>query len=246
MPHTSKKYRKQNAPSGNNRSTLVIVAVIIVVIAAVGGYYVYTSLLATSTSTFTTTASVSTGATSSTGNLSNLTTHCTTTSSIICGEIGTTYGTIYIELFASQTPKTVTNFVNLAKSGFYTNLVWHRIVKNFVIQTGDPNTKNGAGDQSTWGQGGSSQTVPLEIVSSLHNTAGYLGMARGSSVNSGSSQFYINVADNSASLDGNYTVFGNVLDGMNVALQISNVPVNSASVPTPLVYMTGVTIVNSY
>jgi peptidyl-prolyl cis-trans isomerase B (cyclophilin B) len=71
-------------------------------------------------------------------------------------------------------------------------------------------------------------------------------MARGSSANSGSSQFYINVADNSASLDGQYTVFGYVLDGMNVATQISNVPVNSASVPTPLVYMTGVTIVNSY
>ena len=140
----------------------------------------------------------------------------------------------------------MSNFISLAKSGFYTNLVWHRIVKGFVIQTGDPNTKNGGGDQSTWGQGGSNQTVPLEIVPTLHNTVGYLGMARGSSVNSGSSQFYINVANNSASLDGQYTVFGYVLDGMSVALQISDVPVNSASVPTPLVFMTGVTIVNSY
>src|SRR5205807_1844762 len=83
----------------------------------------------------------------------------------------------------------VNNFVSLAQSGFYRNLVWHRIVQGFVIQTGDPITLNGGGNRNTWGQGGSGQTVPLEIDPSLRNNLGYLGMARGSDFNSGSSQF---------------------------------------------------------
>src|SRR5206468_3839425 len=82
----------------------------------------------------------------------------------------------------------------------------------FVIQTGDPNTRNAGGNNITWGKGGSSQTVPLEVVSSLQNTAGYVGMARvGNDLNSGTSQFYINLNDNRAALDGKYTVFGKVI-----------------------------------
>lgn len=160
--------------------------------------------------------------------------------------LSTSSGTIVVELFRSQTPLTVNNFVNLANSGFYTNLVWHRIVKGFVIQTGDPTTKNGGGDRNTWGSTGSPQTVPLESVSSLHNDAGYLGIAHGTDVNSGSSQFYINLVDN-RSLDGSYTVFGKVLSGMDVALALGNVPVTTQyaqSTPEPVnpVYLTSVTI----
>lgn len=160
--------------------------------------------------------------------------------------LSTSLGTIVVELYQSQTPKTVDNFVYLGNSGFYSNLVWHRIVKGFVIQTGDPTTKNGGGDRNTWGQTGSPQTVPLEIVPTLHNDAGTLGMARGSDVNSGSSQFYINLADN-PSLDGSYTVFGRVLSGMNVALAIGNVPVTTQyasgqSEPVDPVYLSSVTI----
>jgi len=156
----------------------------------------------------------------------------------------TSSGTIVVELYQIQAPKTVDNFVSLAQSGFYTNLTWHRIVKGFVIQTGDPNTKNGGGDRSTWGTGGSSQTVPLEIVGSLHNNAGYLGMARSGDPNSGSSQFYINLADNH-SLDGSYTVFGKVISGMDVALALGNTPVNSQSQPINPVFLTRVTISSS-
>jgi len=134
--------------------------------------------------------------------------------------------------------------VNLAKSGFYDNLVWHRIVKGFVIQTGDPNTRNGSGDRSSWGTRGSQQTVPLEIDSSLHNNAGYLGMARSSDPNSGSSQFYINLANNN-SLDQQYTVFGKVISGMDAALALGNVPVNSSDQPINPVYLTSVTISTS-
>jgi cyclophilin family peptidyl-prolyl cis-trans isomerase len=160
----------------------------------------------------------------------------------------TSYGNIEVELYQAQAPKTVANFVSLAQSGFYNNLTWHRVVKGFVIQTGDPTSRNAGGNNNTWGQTGSSQTVPLEIDSSLRNLAGYLGMARSSDPNSGSSQFYINLADN-PSLDGNYTVFGKVTAGINVALTIGNVPVYppssqypQASEPVKPVFLTNVTI----
>ncbi len=159
-------------------------------------------------------------------------------------KLTTSQGQIEVELYQNATPRTVTNFVNLAKSGFYNNLVWHRIVKGFVIQTGDPNTRNGGGNNATWGQGGSSQTVPLEIDSSLHNNVGYLGMAHSSDPNSGSSQFYINLANNN-SLDGQYTVFGKVISGMDAAYAIGNTPVNSSSQPINPVYLTSVTISSS-
>jgi cyclophilin family peptidyl-prolyl cis-trans isomerase len=155
----------------------------------------------------------------------------------------TSNGTIIVELYRAQTPKTVNNFVSLAGSGFYTNLTWHRIVKGFVIQTGDPTTKNGGGNRATWGETGSSQTVPLEIDPTLHNDIGYLGMARSSDPNSGSSQFYINLANNN-SLDGNYTVFGKVINpnGMSVAYAIADTPVNSQSQPISPVFLISVTI----
>ena len=160
--------------------------------------------------------------------------------------LDTTNGTIVVELYRAQAPKTVSNFVSLAESGFYTNLVWHRIVKGFVIQTGDPTTKNGGGDRSTWGQTGSSQTVPLEIDPTLHNNIGYLGMARSTDPNSGSSQFYVNLANNN-SLDGQYTVFGKVINsgGMTAAYALANAPVNSQSQPITPVYLISVTITSS-
>ncbi len=160
----------------------------------------------------------------------------------VFASLSTTDGTIEVELYPAQAPKTVANFVSLAQLGFYKNLVWHRIVKGFVIQTGDPNSRDAGGNNNTWGQGGSSQTVPLEIDSSLHNLSGFLGMARSTDPNSGSSQFYINLVDN-PSLDGNYTVFGKVISGMNVALTIGNVPVYPRSnQPINPVFLTDVTI----
>lgn len=155
--------------------------------------------------------------------------------------LGTTDGNMTIELFQAQAPKTVANFVNLANQGFYSNLVWHRIVSGFVIQTGDPNTRNP--DRSLWGQGGSSQTVPLEIDPTLHNNVSYLGMARSSDPNSGSSQFYINLSNNN-SLDGQYTVFGQVISSMAPANALAATPVNSSSQPINPVYLTSVTILS--
>ena len=138
--------------------------------------------------------------------------------------------------------------MNLANQHFYDNLVWHRLSQNPpVIQTGDPNTRYGNTSRSAWGSGGSPQTIPLELDKSLHNSLGYLGMARGQSLDSGSSQFYINMANNN-DLDyanGGYTVFGRVLTGMSAANAIWNTPTDAPAYPEqPLnpVYLISVTI----
>jgi cyclophilin family peptidyl-prolyl cis-trans isomerase len=163
--------------------------------------------------------------------------------------LNTTNGTIIVELYRAQTPQTVNNFVNLANQHFYDNLVWHRLSRNPpVIQTGDPNTRYGNTSRSTWGSGGSSQTVPLELDKSLHNSLGYLGMARGQSLDSGSSQFYINMANNN-DLDyanGGYTVFGKVIGPMTAANLIWNTPTYTSAPyqdqPINPVYLISVTI----
>jgi cyclophilin family peptidyl-prolyl cis-trans isomerase len=166
----------------------------------------------------------------------------------IYATLDTTNGTIVVELYRAQTPQTVSNFVNLANQHFYDNLVWHRLSHNPpVIQTGDPKTRYGNTSRSTWGTGGSPQTIPLEINKSLHNSLGYLGMARGQALDSGSSQFYINMANNN-DLDyanGGYTVFGKVIGPMTAADQIWNTPTYGPAYPEqPLnpVYLISVTI----
>ena len=157
----------------------------------------------------------------------------------------TSNGTLYVELYRAQTPKTVQNFVNLAESHFYDNLVWHRIAQSPpVIQTGDPNTRYGNTSRATWGTGGSSQTVPLEIDTSLHNNLGFLGMARSSDPNSGTSQFYVNMANNNF-LDGQYTVFGRVIGPMNAANIIWHLPTTNtpkADLPVDTPFLLSVTI----
>jgi len=159
--------------------------------------------------------------------------------------LNTTNGTIVVELYRAQTPQTVNNFVNLANQHFYDNLVWHRLSQNPpVVQTGDPNTRYGNTSRSTWGSGGSPQTIPLELDQSLHNSLGYLGMARGPALDSGSSQFYINMANNDG-LDGSYTVFGKVIGPMTAANKIWITPTYGSAYPEqPLnpVYLISVTI----
>jgi cyclophilin family peptidyl-prolyl cis-trans isomerase len=222
---------KREAVSTSVAAALLVVGILIVA----AGYYAVTVLAIgkTGTTTVTATPTVTQAITTSAANPSAGT----------YVKIGTSMGTIEVQLFPTSAPKTVANFVNLTNSGFYNNLVWHRIVKGFVIQTGDPNTRNG-GDRSLWGTGASSQSVPLEIDPSLHNYAGYLGMARGSDPNSGSSQFYINLANNT-SLDGQYTVFGKVIAGMDVVQAIAGVPVNSQDQPISPVFVTSITIQSS-
>ncbi|UCC92510.1 MAG: peptidylprolyl isomerase [Thermoplasmata archaeon] len=136
--------------------------------------------------------------------------------------INTDHGTIIVELADEDAPITVGNFITLADLAFYNNMRWHRVVDDFVIQTGDPNSR----DQNPYndGTGGSTQTIPLEIHENLTHEDGAIGMARSSEPDSASSQFYIcDGAQNG--LDGNYAVFGYVVEGMDVVRSIASVEV---------------------
>jgi peptidyl-prolyl cis-trans isomerase B (cyclophilin B) len=131
-------------------------------------------------------------------------------------ELHTSAGEIDIRFFPDVAPNHVRNFLDLAKSGFYNGTKFHRIIEGFMIQGGDPNTK--AGDPSTWGTGGSDKNVNAEFNSVSHKR-GIVSMARSQSPNSASSQFFIVVADSNF-LNNNYTVFGQVTKGMDVADKI--------------------------
>jgi peptidyl-prolyl cis-trans isomerase B (cyclophilin B) len=142
--------------------------------------------------------------------------------------ISTNFGSIIVMLADQGAPITTTNFIELANSSFYDNLKWHRIVDDFVIQTGDPNTKDN--NPYNDGSGGSSQTIPLEINDSLTHVDGAIGMARSQDPDSASSQFYI--CDGAQhGLDGNYAVFGVVVEGIEVVRAIASVEVNGNTRP---------------
>lgn len=123
--------------------------------------------------------------------------------------IETTQGTIVAELYSKDAPNTVKNFIRLSESGFYDGIIWHRYEPNFVIQGGDP-LGNGTGDAG--------YNIDFEKNSRTHEL-GALGVARSSDPNSGSCQFYICLSP-VHSLDGNYVVFGKVLQGMDVVNKI--------------------------
>ena len=126
------------------------------------------------------------------------------------------YGTIKLELDEGVAPITVENFVELANQGFYNGLTFHRIIDGFMIQGGDPQ-----GD----GFGGSGKTIKGEFADNgvknpISHVKGVLSMARGDEYDSGSSQFFITVAD-STFLDGHYAAFGKVTEGVEIAEQIA-------------------------
>jgi len=135
-------------------------------------------------------------------------------------ELHTTAGEIDIRFFPDVAPNHVKNFIDLAKSGFYNGTKFHRVIPGFMIQGGDPNTKSGP--PSTWGTGGSGKTIKAEFNNITHKR-GIVSMARSNDPDSASSQFFIVVAD-SPFLDHQYTVFGEVTKGMDVADKIVNAP----------------------
>ena len=123
----------------------------------------------------------------------------------------TNAGSLVIELFPDDAPNTVENFLSLTESGFYDQLIFHRVIKDFMIQGGDPLTKNKGGfaNFSQWGTGNAGYEIPAEFNAIKHNR-GIVSMARGADVNSASSQFFI-VHKDSNHLDGKYTAFGRLL-----------------------------------
>ena len=141
--------------------------------------------------------------------------------------IKTSFGNIKFNLLSDIAPETVRNFSQLVKSGFYNGTLFHRIIPGFMIQGGDPNTKDP--DKSTWGQGGPGYNLKAEFNSRSH-LRGIISMARANDPDSAGSQFFI-VTSDSAFLDRQYTVFGEVVDSMEVADKIVNLPRDANDCP---------------
>jgi len=143
-------------------------------------------------------------------------------------ELHTTAGEIDIRFFPDLAPNHVKNFIDLAEKGFYNGTKFHRVIPGFMIQGGDPNSKDDSA-KHTWGTGGSGTNIKGEFSSKSH-TRGIVSMARSQSRDSASSQFFIVVKD-APSLDNDYTVFGEVVKGMDVADKIVNAKRNANDRP---------------
>ena len=145
----------------------------------------------------------------------------------------TKFGEITLKFFPEVAPKHVNSFIELANSGFYDGTTFHRVVPGFVIQGGDPNTRSE--DRSKHGTGGPGYNLEAEF-SNLPHKRGTLSMARAAHPDSAGSQFFICVAD-AAFLDGQYTVFGEVTEGMDVVDEIVAQPRDSRDNPNERVEM---------
>lgn len=132
----------------------------------------------------------------------------------------TNKGNITLELFTNRVPNTTANFKKLAESGFYNGVKFHRVIKGFMIQGGDPLTKDDS-LSDRWGTGGPGYTFADEITPENRNDTGTISMAN-AGPNTNGSQFFINVKNNNF-LDTKHTVFGKVVSGMDVVTHIENV-----------------------
>jgi len=159
--------------------------------------------------------------------------------------IKTKFGDMYLKFYPDTAPNHVGNFIKLAKSGFYDGTIFHRVIPGFMIQGGDPNTKNSL-RKDTYGQGGPKDEKGNPILlkaefSDIPHKRGIVSMARANERDTAGSQFFI-VVEQSPFLDGKYTVFGEVVKGLGVADKIVGVPRNAQDLPNERIEMT-VTIV---
>ena len=138
--------------------------------------------------------------------------------------INTSAGEMVVEFWPDVAPKTVENFKTLAKKGFYDGTCFHRIVKGFMIQGGDPLTKD-ANREDEWGTGGPGHRIKAEFNDRPHQR-GVLSMARSSDPDSAGSQFFICLG-NASFLDGDYTAFGKLVKGDDVLGTIGDTPTKS-------------------
>lgn len=153
--------------------------------------------------------------------------------------ITTTEGVIELELFADAAPKTVANFIDLASKGFYNGTRFHRVIAGFMIQGGDPLSKDDT-MMMRWGTGGPGYQFADEIHANNANAVGTIAMAN-AGPNTNGSQFFINTADNGF-LDTKHTVFGKVVKGMDVVTAIENTPTGQADRPVDAITITGITV----
>ena len=148
--------------------------------------------------------------------------------------IETKFGKIVLKFRPDKAPKHVDNFKKLARNGFYNGTIFHRVIPGFMIQGGDPNTKDKSKPEM-YGQGGPGYNVDAEF-NNLNHKRGVLSMARSQDPNSAGSQFYVCVGD-SAFLNREYTAFGEAVEGMDVADKIVNSPRNSSDLPDERIEM---------
>ncbi|MEK9184063.1 MAG: peptidylprolyl isomerase [Patescibacteria group bacterium] len=152
--------------------------------------------------------------------------------------IKTNFGDIKLELFKKDAPQTVDNFLKLAKSGFYDGTKFHRVIKNFMIQGGDPNSKDN--DWSNDGMGGPGYSFKDEI--NTHKIVkGTIAMAN-AGPNTNGSQFFIVTTQSAPWLDGKHTVFGKIIEGMETVDKIENVTINDNDHPTKDVVVKSISI----
>ncbi|MCA9421187.1 MAG: peptidylprolyl isomerase [Nitrospira sp.] len=149
--------------------------------------------------------------------------------------VKTKFGEMEIVLFPDLAPKHVESFLKLTKSGFFNGTIFHRIIPGFMIQGGDPLTKDPA-NRSRYGTGGPGYTVPAEFNRVAHEK-GILSAARTADPNSAGSQFFIMV-DKAPHLDGQYTVFGEIVKGIEVADEIVSQPRDLKDNPLERIEMT--------
>ncbi|MGH2667991.1 MAG: peptidylprolyl isomerase [bacterium] len=149
--------------------------------------------------------------------------------------IATNNGTIRVELFADSTPQTVLNFVTLARQGYYDGTKFHRVIAGFMLQGGDPLTKDDK-SKARWGTGGPGYNIEDELDKSLrHSGAGILSMANTGRPRTGGSQFFVTLAP-TPHLDGKHAVFGRVVEGLDVVKAIGKVKTDRDDRPvTPVV-----------
>jgi cyclophilin family peptidyl-prolyl cis-trans isomerase len=144
------------------------------------------------------------------------------------GIITTKFGDIEVELYSDSAPKTVENFKALTKKGFYDGLIFHRIVPGFVIQGGDPYTRDTT-NRRRWGTGGPGWNIKAEFNKNTH-ARGVLSMARSQDPDSAGSQFFIVLKDSNF-LDGQYTIFGKVKSGIDAVDKIASLKTDHADAP---------------
>ncbi len=147
--------------------------------------------------------------------------------------VETKFGKIVFKLLPDLAPETVRSFEKLSKSGFYDGTLFHRVIPGFMIQGGDPNTKSP--DKSKWGNGGPGYMLKAEFNSKSH-LRGVVSMARAMDPDSAGSQFFI-VTTDSTFLDRQYTAFGEVIEGIEVADKIVNLPRDGNDCPNEEVKM---------
>jgi peptidyl-prolyl cis-trans isomerase B (cyclophilin B) len=142
--------------------------------------------------------------------------------------ITTTEGTMVIEFWTDAAPKTIANFKKLARSGFYDGTCFHRVIPGFMIQGGDPNTKD-ASNEAAWGQGGPGYSIDAEFNDHSH-ARGVISMARSNDPNSAGSQFFI-CHGSPTQLDHQYTTFGKLIKGFDVLDKIATTPTHRPDRP---------------